>query len=232
MLTPFEIPLEIVVPESLEIRDISFNYLVGLALFSSIMLLSLARAAQSDIYASMAVGLVKVFGVRAFLRESLPILGRASLFLLVNYLISGGLVVYLIANYLEFEALDAWILALLVPVLVFMGHLGSMFLTGWMIGAREVFRGPIAMKFLGVQLLGIVYFICALIWVLQPDLVEITIQVVFWAFIVESLFRVIKSISVVLGLGVSWYYIILYFCTLEILPLLICYYLIMQNIKG
>lgn len=224
--------METVIPESLEIRDTAFNYLVGLALFSSIMLLSLARAAQSNIYSSMTIALVKVFGVRAFLRESLPLLGRASLFLIINYLISGGLVVYLVAKYFEFEVLDVWILALLVPISVFFGHLGSMFLTGWMIGAREVFRGPIVMKLLGVQLLGIVYFICALVWVLQPELVEITLKVILWAFIVESLFRIIKSISVVLSLGVSWYYIILYFCTLEILPLLICYYLILQNVKG
>ena len=85
------------------------------------------------------------------------------------------------------------------------------------------------MKVLGAQSIGLVYFICALVWVLNPNYQETLIQVVVGAFVIESFIRIIKSVLVVYGQGVSWYYIILYFCTLEMLPLFVVYYFVVQD---
>lgn len=227
-----QIPLETVIPDALTLRDPSFNFAVGIALFASVLLLATARAVQPNIYAAMATGLLKVKGVRAFMRDAMPLGGRPSILLIVNYWIAFSLIVYFLGKHVAFESINLYLLAGIVPPAILLTHLGSMVVMGRITGERDVFRAPIVMKLLGAQLLGLVYFLCALVWVLQPDYVDITIQVVFWAFLLESGFRIVKSISVVLSLGVSWYYIILYFCTLEILPFLVCYYYVSQNLRG
>ena len=223
--------METAVPEALSLRDTSFDIIVGATLFVSVMLLAMARAAQSNVYGAVAISLIKVSTLRGYLKETLSLGGRSSLLLIMNYWISFGLIVYLIGNYFEFKLINTWLLSLTVPLAVLLWHLSSMVITGWITGELEVFKAPLMMKLLGAQFLGIVYFICGLIWVLQPDYINAMLIIVFWAFLIESIFRVLKSISFVLSQGVSWYYIILYFCTLEILPLIICYYYIMQNLR-
>jgi len=41
--------------------------------------------------------------------------------------------------------------------------------------------------------------------------------------------RLLKNSLAVLTAGVPWYYLILYFCTLEILPLFVAYYYLLRN---
>jgi len=160
----------------------------------------------------------------------MPLLSGASLLLLINYWVSSGLILYLITTHLEFGLADTWLVAVTAPIVVLFFHLFSLGLSGWVTGESDVFKGPFAMKMIGAQFLGIVYFVCALVWVLKPEYVEFTLNIVLWAFIIESAFRILKSISLVLQQGVSWYYIILYFCTLEILPYLVFYHYVLRNL--
>lgn len=192
--------------------------------------MALARARQPNVYYAVAVGMIKTQSVGVFLREVMPLRSRASLLLLINYWISSGLMVYLIAEYYDLGVINAWVLAVSVPGAILCFHFFSLFLSGWIIGEPKVFRAPIAMKLIGTQVLGIVYFVCATFWILQPDYVNITLQVVLWVFLAESAFRILKGVSVVLRQGVTWYYIILYFCTLEILPFLLIYYFGLQDL--
>lgn len=220
------------IPEALTLRDTSFSFVIGTTLFVAVVLLAMARAAQSNIYASMAIGLVKIRGVRGFVRDTMPFNGRASILLILNYWISFGLIVYLLGEYFGVVGVEHWTLAAVVPIALLFFHLGSMVLTGWVLGERDVFRPLFMMKLLGAQFLGIAFFFCALIWVLRPEFTDITLQIVFWIFCAESAFRILKGFSVVLGMGVSWYYLILYFCTLEILPLLIVYHYLPVNLMD
>jgi hypothetical protein len=82
---------------------------------------------------------------------------------------------------------------------------------------------------IGLQLNGLIYTLIALIWILNPQ----------WSFELMMLFtvllllfaisRLIKNSYLVLTEGVAWYYIILYFCTLEILPLFVAFNYIRMN---
>ena len=222
--------LETQIPESLTLRDSSFSWIVGTAMFLCVFLLAVARARQANIYMSVAVGMLKGQSLRTFLRDTMPLRGGGALLLLLNYWVATGLIVYLIGGYFNLAALASWTTSIFAPLGLLFFHLFALTLSSWITAEREVFRAPIAMKLLGAQVLGILYLLCAFLWVLKPDTVDITLQVVFWAFIVESSFRIIKSVLVVLRQGVSWYYIILYFCTLEILPFLVIYHYVLQDL--
>ncbi|PWL32889.1 MAG: hypothetical protein DCO96_00630 [Fluviicola sp. XM-24bin1] len=226
-----QITLQTQVPEALTPRETSFNWILGIVLFASLMILAIARARQANVYYAVSVGLIKTQSVRVFFREIMPVRSGASMLLLLNYCVSSGLLVYLMAEHLGFDLLVSRIMALTVPVGLLFFHFFSLVFSGWVTGEMEVFRIPIIMKIVGTQALGIVYFVAATIWILQPDYVDITFQVVIWIFLVETAFRILKSVSVVLRQGVTWYYIILYFCTLEILPFLVVFYYASQNLE-
>lgn len=217
------------IPSELSSREPWFSYEVGAVVFTSFLLIAFARLARPNIYASLSVGMVKVGSVRTHIRETFPIDKRGSILLLLNYMISTGLIVYLCLEDTRLWKMDQIMIAAVTPFALFAGALISIRATGWLTGEYEVLKAPLIMKVLGAQSIGLVYFVCALVWVLNPNYQEILIQVVVWVFVLESFIRIIKSVLVVYGQRVSWYYIILYFCTLEILPLFVVYYFVMQD---
>lgn len=232
MIALTNIALQTQVPEALIPRETSFNWILGIILFASLMILAVARARQANVYYAISVGLIKTQSVRVFFREVMPIRSVGSILLLLNYCVSTGLLVYLVGGHVGLDDFTSRILALIVPAGLFFFHFFSLVFSGWISGEMEVFRIPVIMKVVGAQALGIIYFIVATLWILQPDYVDVIFQVVIWIFLVEAIFRILKSVWVVLRQEVTWYYIILYFCTLEILPFLVVYYYVMQNLEA
>jgi Domain of unknown function (DUF4271) len=218
------------IPSELATRDSLFSYEVGIVLFVSFLLIAFARLARPNIYLAMSVGMLKTTSVRAHIKETFPLNKMGSIFLLINYLFSSALIVYLCLSNFDLYQLDRIVISLAAPFALLVGNLLSMITTGWLTGEYEVLKAPLIMKILGAQSIGLIYFMCALIWVLNSDYQNILIQVAIWTFIIESALRIFKSIMVVYTQGVSWYYIILYFCTLEILPLFVVYYFVLQNL--
>jgi uncharacterized membrane protein (UPF0136 family) len=98
-------------------------------------------------------------------------------------------------------------------------------------GASGVFAGPIILKIIGAQFLGLVYFLCAVLWLFISGQGVMFAQLALFLFFAETGFRVLKSIILVLKQGISWYYIILYLCTLEILPLLMIYFTLVKDLE-
>lgn len=220
------------IPSELVSREPLFTYEVGIALFASFLLIAFARLARPQIYVAIGIGLLKVNGVRAHIKETFPINKRGSIILLVNHVLASALVTYLWLESFDLDKNNQLFYAFIVPLALLFGGLTSLIATGWLTGEKEIVKAPIIMKIIGAQAIGLVYFGCALVWVLNPSLQDILIQVVIWSFLFESVLRVLKSILVVYTQGVPWYYIILYFCTLEILPLFVVYYFALQNFVG
>jgi len=66
---------------------------------------------------------------------------------------------------------------------------------------------------------GIIFLMLAIIWVLNKKQAPVFITIYFVIVGVLLLFRLIKGISFSVNFKITWYYFILYLCTLEILPL-------------
>ena len=222
--------LSTAIPSELATRDSLFSYEVGIVLFVSFLLIAFARLARPNVYAAMSVGMIKTTTVRAHIKETFPLNKRGSILLLINYLLSSSLVVYLCLSAFELENLDRVVVSLVAPFALLVGNLLSFFLTGWVTGEYDLIKDAVIMKILGAQSIGLIYFLCALIWVLNSDYQNVLTQIVIWTFIIESSLRILKSVKAVYSQGVSWYYIILYFCTLEILPLFVVYHFVLQNL--
>ncbi len=218
-----------VVPEELTPRGQTLSPAVGIALFAAFILIALSKLVKSDVFENLLLSNAKISGLQTYLRESFPLFRGGSFLLLFNYLLSFGLVLYMMNGFASMHMDYQWWTALLVPAVLLLWPLGSMFAVGLLTGERQVFADPIAMKMVGSEMLGLVYFVLALVLALYAFDEILFIEIVIGAFAIESSLRIVKSIASAVASGVSWYYIILYFCTLEILPLFVAYYVLLRD---
>jgi len=213
------------IPQELIVRDNPLTLMVGLGMFLSFVLIALAKLVQADIYTVLPASFGKNKGLFSYLREKMPIQKAGSILLLLNYLISSSIIILMIVNYDNNTSLSTfWIFS--IPICVILFHLVSLFFTGIVTGENGLIQTPILMKISGAQLLGlgnsILIFLMAMHFIEQKMFISLVVAL----FISENVIRVIRSLGFVLARGVSWYYLIMYLCTLEILPLFMTYYFV------
>lgn len=214
------------IPRELSIRKESMDLWVALLLFLCFSLIAFARYSKAGTFWSLAVSNVRMKGVRSYLSEEFPLNKRSSILLMINYFFSFFLLLTLWFKSDPVALGRANFLILVVPFVYFFWTIGSMLVMGLISGEKEVFSEPIAMKIVGVEVLGVVLFGCSLIWSINAVYEPLLLRAIGWVFIAGYTLRSLKSMISVYLRGISWYYIILYFCTLEILPLFVAYYLI------
>ena len=219
------------IPNELTLREHSSIFFVGAGLFISFLLMSFAKLSKSDIYYTLIVSFSKLKGLNNFIKESHPLYERGGLLLIVNYLVSFSLILFILVNLPGFEISNENIIYGLTPVALLIWSLGSFHIVGAVSGESQLMVEPVQLKIIGAQLLGIIYFILTLVWMLSSIDETLFIVIATWTFIVESVIRILKSIIIVYRKGVSWYYIILYFCTLEIMPLIVIYYFLTKSLS-
>jgi hypothetical protein len=217
------------IPTELVPRNEPMTVLVGALLFLCFMMISFSRFFRPNAFRNLLIANTKIQGLRTFVNEVFPLNKRSSILLLLNYQIAFGLMLMLGMNSGWEIGFNKWFIVIGVPILFLLWTLGGLFFARIITGEKEVFTEAFIMKIIGTELLGAVLFIGGLIWSLnafyEPFLVKIIITLLISGFA----FRSIKSMIAVYMKGVSWYYIILYFCTLEILPLFVAYYLLSEN---
>jgi len=222
------LPLQ-AVPDGLVPRFDSGNTMIGVILFAAFITIALVRVSQSGIYTSLIVANGKLQGLNTFVKESMPLNKMSSLLLIVNYLLSSSAMLYLYAIQKDYSGSTIWWIVVLLPLLLFGFTLLSLYLTRLLVGEEAVFQEPILFKIVGTQLIGLVYFCLAIVWTFNTNYSTTFINLMVISYIIESSIRIIKSVLLVSSKGVPMYYIILYFCTLEILPLLGAYYALSEN---
>ncbi len=197
---------------------------MGYVLFIAFVTLSIARFARAEVYQTLILANGKFQGVVAYVRETMPLNKPSSLLLILNYFLSMGAISYMLVENSTLFPLPSKAAVFLVPILFLLWSLTCFIVTGWLTGESDKFIAPITLKIIGAQLLGLLYFVFAIIWLFMSFESQLFINIVILMFLAESFFRIVKSVRIVFKQGVSWYYIILYLCTLEILPLLMAYY--------
>jgi len=78
---------------------------------------------------------------------------------------------------------------------------------------------------------GIILLILSLCWILNMRFKNIFIVLFISIILSSALVRLIKGLFFAFGRGYNWYYIFLYFCTFEILPVVVLNKLIQTYLK-
>jgi hypothetical protein len=78
---------------------------------------------------------------------------------------------------------------------------------------------------------GILYLLLSLLWLLNLRFKAIFVMVFISILVLSSIYRILKGLLFAFWSGFSWYYIFLYVCTFEILPVFILTKLIQMYLQ-
>lgn len=213
------------IPSNLILRENNLSHLIIPLVVISFILITFAKYQNNHIFSSLIRLLFSNKNFEQILKEDLKLSSSSSVALVLNYFFIISTCVFLgIQASLDVKMNVTIAISILIPLFVFVLQLLSLWIIGVLTKEIKLIVTPLLQTIVLIEFIGFILFFLALIWVLNPQFSHyflITFGVILGlGFII----RFIKSLLSVLQKGVPLYYIILYFCTLEILPLFIAYY--------
>lgn len=123
-----------------------------------------------------------------------------------------------------FSGFQLSITALLINFSLIVYNFIGLFIMSLLTGERGLIRIFTTQSWVNLLFFGIVFFLLGVVWLLNPSVEDNLFYIFIYVLIAFFSFRFVKVLIASLSEGVTWYYIILYLCTLEILPLVVLYY--------
>jgi len=179
-----------------------------------------ARVAQPDLIAQTFAGFFKVKRPDSNGFEGSKLQPSMTALIVLNYIISFSTCVFLLlyeqSNMLE----TVWLTMKIVFALTFL-QLINFRLVFILSGERSILDSMSAVNKQIWSFGGFILTCMALLWILNQELQHAFEQLFFIVFSSLIVWRIVKGLLLAAQLRYKWYYLILYLCTLEILPLLI-----------
>jgi uncharacterized protein (DUF983 family) len=179
-----------------------------------------ARVAQPDLIAQTFTGFFKVKRPDSNGFEGSKLQPSMTALIVLNYIISFSTCVFLLlyeqSNMLE----TVWLTMKIVFALTFL-QLINFRLVFILSGERSILDSMSAVNKQIWSFGGFILTCMALLWILNQELQHGFEQLFFIVFSSLIVWRIVKGLLLAAQLRYKWYYLILYLCTLEILPLLI-----------
>lgn len=211
-------------------RSTNYSYLIIAALGLCLLLISAARLRQREIFL--------ILGQNTFFFQSLSEQYKngirenplSSIFLVFQYIIISGTYIYWYNHFslVDFNTYQTIVLTTF-PAILLVYHLFTISLAGTITGFAQVIQEVNQLTLTMAQTAGIVILIEFFFIYFQPELITESKLIIGGTFLFFIVLRIIRAFYHAIQLGVSWYYIILYLWTLEILPLLIAIKLVFPS---
>ncbi len=215
-----------IVPEELTPRDFSTSAIIGYGLFTSFVFIAVAKLFKSDVYRMLFFSNFKIKTINVFLKENYALNRPESFLLILNFFVSSGLILYILFDFPEVGLNPKFLFVVLFPISLFFFSVFTILFASLLFGEYRTVRQLMFFRVIGVQHLGILFMLLGVIWLFTNQSIHTFLLVVVVVTVLEFLLRIMKGVLSVLQKKTPWYYIILYFCTLETLPLMVLFYYI------
>ena len=221
------------VPYALELRNQNTLWFAMIGLSISFVLLSFSKLASSGIVVVYSRILLKNSSVEKIVREEFSLTSFSSLILILNFIITTTVLMYL--TYLHFNTTHSFELFYIfscIPLYFFLWPMLCLNVVGFLTKENALFKADKLNNVLISQIIGILFSLLLLIWAFNIKWSVYFIYTFIFIMVAFWIFKVLRGILFSLEKGVAWYYIFLYFCTLEILPLVLFYSLYYSKVKS
>lgn len=218
------------IPETLILRTETYTIvLIGIVALS-FLIIALTRMSNGKAIQTVFSVFFKGPSIEQELKENMRLNSFGSILLILNFFISFSLCLFILLNrILLINGYWSAILAIGFPVVLFILETIGLYIIGWVSGEQKNLNTTINVTLTGYQFVGLIFSILSLFWIMNPEFNRIFLGLFITLVCLRYLTRLLKNSIAVLISGVSWYYIILYFCTLEILPLFVAYFYVTMN---
>jgi hypothetical protein len=219
------------IPSALNLRAENYTLYVLLFIIVSILLIALAKLSNSKTFKILLEVNTKGATIEQYLRENMRTGSLASIALLINYYAVIFVLFFLtLKNGYHLNLSISLTISVIAPISLLIYDMIGIVFVGLLTGEFKRLKSILLVTITTNQITGIVLFLLALFWTLNPQFGALFFKLSVSIFLIKVLFRIIKGIYIILNNGVSLYYIILYFCTLEILPLMVLSYFFWGNL--
>lgn len=188
-------------------------------LLVSLLLIVFAKSGNTQSFKVLLRIFFQPSKTEAQIKEGWPLLGSPAWFLALNFVITFAHSIYLIISAKQGESLVSIAYAFGISFGFFVLAFVAMSFVAFLTGLKSIYQVPIQTTWVLPQFVGLIFFLLNLIWVLNPSYADILVLLLMTLFFILSFKRIIRSSLFLLRKGVEWYYILLYLCTLEILPI-------------
>ena len=218
------------IPEYLDYRAQTYTLLMFGVLSVSFAMIAVSRMSNNRSISTVMSVFFRNTSVDQVLKENMRLNSLSSVLLILNYFISFSLCTFILFNrIILLEVVWSVLFAVAVPLIWFILEILGLLTIGWLTGEQKRVEISIINTLTGSQFSGLVLSVIALFWIMNPDLNRLFLALFIAVICLKFATRLLKNSIAVLSSGVPWYYLILYFCTLEILPLFIAYYYVLKN---
>ena len=219
------------IPSALNLRAENYTLYVLLFIIVSILLIAIAKLSNSKTFKILLEVNTKGATIEQYLRENMRTGSLASIALLINYYAVIFVLFFLtLKNGYHLNLSISLTISVIAPISLLIYDMIGIVFIGLITGEFKRLKSILLVTITTNQITGIVLFLLALFWTLNPQFGALFFKLSVSIFLIKVLFRIIKGIYIILNNGVSLYYIILYFCTLEILPLMVLSYFFWGNL--
>ncbi len=211
------------IPLHLSERESSFSSLVLLLLSLSFIVIAFSRLSSRVLFVNILQAVYKNKRVSKIVQVNYPLNTLSSILLLLNYIISMSALLFLtIQNFHPIEIKDILYMVLISSFLVVFPLLSLLFIE-FLTGIKNILSESMSNTIIFAHATGLLYSIILLIWTFNSQWSNTFMLVFLGIVILFAFYRLLRGFISVFKKGVSWYYIILYLCTLEILPFVLLY---------
>ena len=209
-------------------RNTQMNSYLLVVILLCFAFVGVARVAQPDLIAQTFSGFFKVKRPDSMGFEGSKLQPSMTALIVLNYIISFSTCVFLILyqneNMLETVGLTLKIVAALTLL-----QLVNFRLVFLLSGERAILDSMSAVNKQIWSFGGFLLTSLALLWILNQEHQSIFEQLFLIICFLLFAWRIVKGLILAVQLRYKWYYLILYICTLEILPLVLLSKLALQN---
>ncbi len=203
---------------ALHLRETQLSYEWIFACTFSLLLLAIAYVRQDNLIRLVLIGFVKLQKEDSFNSES-ERMGPAIFWLLtLNFVVGASLALTFVLEQL-FPAVNLHPILAVVPLVFLIYWNAGQWVIFALVGKHPIIRQLKQHLRFSISLGGLFFLFAAIVFSLNQSLSNIAVAVIFTGFLLMNLNRIFKGVISALAMTIPWYYIFMYFCLVEILPL-------------
>ena len=211
---------EIVVPKLLSPKVNSMYGTITLLLSIAILLITFARMSSSYFLIAITKSIYKNRSIEKISQEEMPLSALSSFCLLINFLICASCLLYLTVDLFHDTISTSTLLAIIyTPILFLFGPYLFLNLVEFISGEKGITKAIKLTNWAICKFLGILFSLLVLLWIFNDKNAGVFGYILLAILTVCYAYRIIRGIIFAFSKGISWYYIILYFCMFEIIPM-------------
>lgn len=203
-------------------KQVNMYNQLSIFLIGSFLLLTIAKLSSPNLKLNLIYGVLKNKGITKITREEFPISILTNSCLIINFILVSEVSAYIYFKSISLESNFSFLL-FSFPLIIIIQPLLTSYFIELLTGESGLLLEVRLNSWLFLKIASIFITINLVFWVFNPshEVIYSTILIYIYGLIYSI--RLIQGLTFAISKGISLYYIILYFCTFELLPFAIVF---------